>query len=113
MNMRTIPLALALILAIGATEAAHADDMAGMKGMSSTPAAKTGKGTGVIKAIDPSGGTVTIQHGPIPAVGWPAMTMTFKATPVALLHGLKVGEHIGFDAKVMGASAEVTAVRPN
>ena len=111
--MRAIPLAVALLLAIGATQMAHADDTAGMKGMSSTPAAKTGKGFGVIKAIDPQAGTVTIQHGPIPAVGWPAMTMTFKATPATLLHGLKVGEKIGFDAKVMGASAEVTAVRPN
>ncbi len=111
--MRAIPLAVALLLAIAATQVAHADDMPGMKGMSSTPAAKTGKGTGVIKAIDPAAGTVTIQHGPIPAVGWPAMTMTFKATPVALLHGLKVGEKISFGAKVMGASDEVTAVRQN
>jgi Cu(I)/Ag(I) efflux system protein CusF len=86
--------------------------MAGMQGMSSAPAAKTGKGTGVITGLDPKAGTLTIQHGPIPAVGWPAMTMTFKATPPALLAGLKVGEKIGFDARVRGTAAEVTAVRP-
>jgi Cu(I)/Ag(I) efflux system protein CusF len=86
--------------------------MSGMKDMASTPAAKTGKATGVIKAIDPKGGTLTIQHGPIPGVGWPAMTMTFKATPPALLKGLKVGQTIGFDTTVRGMSAEVTAIRP-
>ncbi len=40
------------------------------------------------------------------------MTMTFKAKPVTLLKGLKVGQTIGFDATVRGAAAEVTAVRP-
>ena len=109
--MRASPVALALVLALGVTAAANADDMAGMN-MSQASAAKTGKGTGVITALDPKAGTLTIQHGPIPAVGWPAMTMTFKATPPALLTGLKVGEKIGFDAKVRGMSAEVTAVRP-
>jgi Cu(I)/Ag(I) efflux system protein CusF len=81
--------------------------------MTAATTAKTGKGTGAIKAIDPVAGTVTIRHGPIPAVGWPAMTRTFKAKPVALLSGRKVGENISFDARVMGASAEVTAVGPN
>ncbi len=86
--------------------------MSGMSSTASKNAAKTGKAVGVIKAIDPKAGTVTIQHGPIPGVGWPAMTMTFKATPASLLEGLKVGERVGFDAKVRGMSADVTAVRP-
>jgi Cu(I)/Ag(I) efflux system protein CusF len=112
--MRATPLALACILAFAAAQAAAADDMAGMKGMTpaAAPAAKTGKGTGVITAVDPKAGTLTIQHGPIPAVGWPAMSMTFKASPTALLKGLKVGQKIGFDAKVKGMAADVTAVRP-
>ncbi|HEY1448637.1 MAG TPA: copper-binding protein [Caulobacteraceae bacterium] len=82
--------------------------------MSTGPAsaAKSGRATGVVKAIDPKAGTLTIQHGPIPGVGWPSMTMTFKSTPPSLLKGLKVGEKIGFDVKAQGAAAEVTAVRP-
>ncbi|MEJ0066398.1 MAG: copper-binding protein [Caulobacteraceae bacterium] len=86
-----------------------ADDMSGMS-MSST--AKHGRGSGVIKAIDPKASTITIQHGPIPTVGWPAMTMTFKAEPATLLKGLKVGEAIAFDCTVRGMAAEMTAVRP-
>jgi Cu(I)/Ag(I) efflux system protein CusF len=91
---------------------ALAQSMANMPGMNHAPAqAKTGQGTGVITAIDAKANTVTIKHGAIPAVGWPAMTMTFKATPPSLLHGLQVGQKVGFDTKVQGMSAEVTAVR--
>ncbi len=87
------------------------DDMSNMKGMA-TPAARHGQGVGVIRAIDARAGTLTLQHGPIPAVSWPAMTMTFTARPPRLLAGLRVGQTIGFDATVRGMAAEVTAVRP-
>jgi Cu(I)/Ag(I) efflux system protein CusF len=100
----------ALTLAAGT---ATADEMSNMKGMSAAPAAKHGQGTGVVRAIDAKAGTLTIQHGPIPGVGWPAMTMTFKARPAALLKGLKVGQTIGFDCMVRGVSADVTGVRPH
>jgi Cu(I)/Ag(I) efflux system protein CusF len=93
--------------------AAAQDTMKAMPGMQASPAAvaKHGQGKGVIKAIDPKAGTLTIQHGPIPAVSWPAMTMTFKAKPASLLKGLEVGQTIGFDTTVVGMSATVTAVR--
>ena len=112
--MRAIIYALVGALACAAAGSAVGQDMSNMKGMpaSAAPAAKHGHAVGVIKAIDPKAGTLTIQHGPIPGVGWPAMTMTFKAKPPALLEGLKVGQTIGFDATVRGASAEVTNVLP-
>jgi Cu(I)/Ag(I) efflux system protein CusF len=111
--MRAIAYAVIGILTLTAAGAADAQDtMKGMPGMSpSSPGVKHGQGTGVIKALDPKAGTVTLQHGPIPAVSWPAMTMTFKAKP-ALLKGLKVGQTIDFDCDVKGMAAEVTAVRP-
>ena len=110
--MRSIAYALTGVLILTAAGAAAADEMSNMKGMSAAPAARHGKATGVIKAIDPTAGTLTIQHGPIAAVGWPAMTMTFKAKPATLLKGLKVGQTIGFDTTVRGMDADVTAVRP-
>lgn len=118
--MRASTLALAGTLVVTLSGVAFAQDasMKGMPGMEdmpgmSTPAsgAKHGHGTGIIKALDRKAGSVTLQHGPIAAVSWPAMTMTFKAKP-ALLQGLKVGQTVDFDCDVMGASAEVTAVRP-
>ena len=88
--------------------------MANMSGMAmdTDAGAKTGSGVGVITAIDKAAGTLTIKHDAIPAVDWPAMTMAFKATPPALLDGLKVGEKIKFDVKVNGSDAEVTAATP-
>jgi Cu(I)/Ag(I) efflux system protein CusF len=109
--MRAIAYAIIGVLTLTMAGAAAADAMQGMA-MSGAPAARHGEGKGVIRAIDAKAGTVTIQHGPIAAVGWPAMTMTFKAKPAKLLTGLKVGETIGFDTTVRGMSADVTAVRP-
>jgi Cu(I)/Ag(I) efflux system protein CusF len=112
--MRAVVVVAALaslgLASLGLASLAQAQsNMQGMSGMSA-PATKHGQGTGVIKALDPKAGSITLQHGPIPAVSWPAMTMTFKAKP-ALLKGLKVGQTIGFDADVDGMAATVTAVR--
>ncbi len=38
---------------------------------------------------------VTLSHGPVPTIGWPAMTMSFRADPM-LLRGLKVGDQVRF-----------------
>ena len=69
--MRVLACALIGALTLAAAGAALADDMANMKGMAAT-AGKQGQGTGVIKAIDAKAGTITLKHGPIPAVSWPA-----------------------------------------
>ena len=109
--MRAFTCAIAAaVVALGAAGVATADNMQGMS-MSAAPAAKHGQGSGVIKAIDPGAGTLTIQHGPIPTVGWPAMTMTFKADPPALASAVKAGDRVAFDVKVQGSSNEVTAIR--
>jgi Cu/Ag efflux protein CusF len=52
--------------------------------------------TGVVKAVDPKAGTVTIAHQPISAIGWPAMTMPFKVADPALLDKLVAGSRIRF-----------------
>ena len=49
---------------------------------------------GVIEQL--TGNSITFSHEPVPAIGWPAMTMTFKLDPPALAKGLKVGEHVAF-----------------
>jgi Cu(I)/Ag(I) efflux system protein CusF len=103
--------AAAILAAVLAAPAVAADTMANMKGMPmASPAAKTGTASGVVTGIDSKAGTVTIKHGPITAVGWPAMTMTFKATPAALLSGVKAGDKVDFTVKVRGQDNEVTAL---
>jgi Cu(I)/Ag(I) efflux system protein CusF len=111
--MRTHILTLAAILVLGAAETANsAPDpaMADMKGMPAS-ATKTGKGVGVITEIDTKEGTLTIKHQPIPALGWPAMTMGFHARSPAMLNGLKVGQKIAFDANQGAGLPEITAIR--
>ena len=78
--------------------------------MAGGQAAMTGAGTGTITAVDASAGTVTIDHGAIPGVGWPAMAMTFTA-PAAVLANAKVGDRVAFDVSVHDGVNEVTALR--
>ncbi len=42
------------------------------------------------------GDAITLSHEPVPAIGWPAMTMTFKLKTVALAKGVKPGDHVTF-----------------
>lgn len=65
--------------------------------------------TGEIKSIDAKAGTVTIHHSPIRALSWPAMTMTFKATPDAL-KSAKPGQRVSFTLK--GPGSQVVAIEP-
>jgi len=41
-------------------------------------------------------GSITLSHEAVPAIGWPAMTMTFKLDPPSLSQGLKVGDRVAF-----------------
>lgn len=95
-----------------ATEAptTAAADMANMP-MASDAAAQTGTGTGVVTAIDADAGTITVEHGPIPAVGWPEMTMRFTGSP-AILAAARSGDRIEFDLVVRDGVNEITAIRP-
>lgn len=78
----------------------------------SAPAAKAATGSGTVTAVDATAGTITIDHGAIPEVGWPAMSMAFKANPPALASQVRAGDKISFDVEIKdGAAAEVTAVR--
>ncbi|CAM2826760.1 Cation efflux system protein CusF precursor [Brevundimonas diminuta] len=89
---------------------ATAGDMAATP-MAPAETVKSGVGTGVITKVDATTGSVTIDHGPIPGVDWPAMTMNFKAAP-AVVEKAKVGERVQFDVTVRGRESEVTAIRP-
>ncbi len=86
---------------------------AGATGPATSPdaGARSGSGAGVVTAVDVAAGTVTINHEAIPAVGWPAMTMSFTANP-AVVQQAAVGDRVQFDLTVRGNAAEVTTIRP-
>ena len=57
-------------------------------------AAGLAESTGRIESLGADG--VTISHQPVPAIGWPAMTMTFRVEQPALLKGIKKGDRVRF-----------------
>jgi len=62
------------------------------------PAAATGvfHGVGVVTAIDPQTGALTLDHGEIKGF-MGAMEMMYRVDPSALSAGLHVGNRVGFD----------------
>jgi Cu(I)/Ag(I) efflux system membrane fusion protein len=62
-----------------------------------SPAAPIYNTVGQIEAMDP--GSITLSHQPVPAIGWPAMTMTFRVADPTLLRGYRKGQRVrfGFD----------------
>jgi Cu(I)/Ag(I) efflux system periplasmic protein CusF len=81
-----------------------------MSNMAMPAGSKMGKGSGTVTAVDAATGKITLDHGAIPAVGWPAMKMGFSAKP-DLLKGIAVGDKVDFDLTVTGSAGEVTAIK--
>src|SRR6266851_10156550 len=70
--------------------------MPGMNDMKMNDATTTANGTGTITAVNPANHKVTFDHGPIPAIKWPAMTMEFAVAPSVDLAKLKTGDKVNF-----------------
>ena len=50
----------------------------------------------MVRGIDTKRYVLNLRHGPIPALGWPAMTMDFDVAPSVSLDGLLEGAEIHF-----------------
>jgi Cu/Ag efflux protein CusF len=63
------------------------------------PAAKTTahQAVGRVEDVDTKAGTVSLAHGAIASLKWPAMTMEFKVANKALLASLKPGSRVSFE----------------
>ena len=82
-----------------------------MKGMESS--AKPGavhKVSGTVKSVDQSAKTVTLDHGPVKTLNWPAMSMTFKVDDKVPMEKLKQGSKVDVDVVQRGKDYVVTAV---
>ena len=65
-------------------------------------------GTGDITQI--ADGKVTISHGPIAGIGWPAMTMPFSTESPEMLKALNVGDKVAFQFRKAGSDYVVTSI---
>jgi Cu(I)/Ag(I) efflux system membrane fusion protein len=66
--------------------------------------------SGVVVEMGKDG--VTLDHGPVPALKWPAMTMPFQWAQPALAQGLKVGQRVEFSFRQQGDEHIVTRIQP-
>lgn len=74
-----------------------------------SPAASTASATGVVEGVDPVAKTITIAHGAVESLKWPAMTMTFKAGDVDL-SSIKQGDRVSFEFTSTGMDGTVTSL---
>ena len=73
--------------------------------------AKTHKGTGTVTKVDPASGKVTIAHGPVQTLKWPAMTMAFGVRDKALLGKLSSGKKVEFEFVKQGSDYVITSAK--
>ena len=104
-----------LALSVTAIPVSHAQT-GGMGGMGSMGAdkkseAKSHKGVGTVKKVDAAAGTVTIAHGPIRSINWPAMSMTFAVKDKALLGKLAPEKKVEFEFVQQGSDYVITSAK--
>lgn len=64
-----------------------------------------------VKKVDPAKGTVTLAHGPVKSLKWPAMTMGFSVKDKTLFDKLKAGEKVEVEFVQKGKEYVVTSVK--
>ncbi len=80
--------------------------------MNDTKKATTASATGTITAVNPANHKVTFDHGPIPAINWPAMNMEFAVAPSVDLAKLKTGDKVNFTLSGSGGTYTVQSISP-
>jgi len=101
MNIKHITLATLFLVPV-----AYAADK---EPMDQKSAGQTATATGTVKKVNTESGTVTIAHGPVEALGWPSMTMGFKAKPNQL-KTLKEGDQVEFEFSSKGMDSTITRI---
>jgi Cu(I)/Ag(I) efflux system membrane fusion protein len=75
--------------------------LSGVRARQATSAAPAAKATpalheGIGRVEQLSAASVTLSHGPIPSISWPAMTMTFALASPELAKGVRAGDQVSF-----------------
>jgi Cu(I)/Ag(I) efflux system protein CusF len=108
LNAAIITLALAAAAPVFAQSGAmHGMGMDTAKGGQAT----VHEATGVVKSVDAAAGKVTLAHGPVKTLDWPAMTMTFGVKDKRLLDKLGAGQHVHVGFVKQGGGYVVTSVQ--
>jgi Cu(I)/Ag(I) efflux system protein CusF len=89
------------------------DMMKGMERQQANKGNKTARheAVGTVKSVDPAAGTVTLAHGPVKSLNWPAMTMGFTVKDKTLLDKLSVGKKVDVEIVQQDGKYVITAVK--
>lgn len=95
-----------------AQSAAHAAPVAAAAAASgaSAPQATPGEFSTRGRVVELAASSITLEHEPVPALKWPAMTMPFQLSQPHLAAGVKVGEAVRFRFRQHGDEHIVTAI---
>lgn len=115
--MKILTTTLSLVLL---APAAFADDMKHMEGMHMDDKsmkdmpmehqkAQTVSASGQVKKVDRERGTITIAHGPVDALKWPAMVMPFKAS-AQQMQKVSQGDEVEFEFTSSGMTSTLTSI---
>lgn len=107
---------LTLVVALSATPVLAEQKMMEampMEEMKEMPAAGLAVHTarGKVTRVDAAAGAVTLAHGPVESLGWPAMTMGFKVKDQTLFDRLAVGNDVEFEFQQGEKGYVVTGVK--
>ena len=119
---RLVVLSAVLALSVAMIPLSRAQGMGGMdmkgmdmgkdkKGADKKSDGKTHKGVGTVKKVDPASGKVTLAHGPIQTMNWPAMNMTFTVKDKAMLDKFSQDKKVEFEFVQQGSDYVVTSVK--
>jgi Cu(I)/Ag(I) efflux system protein CusF len=70
---------------------------------------KRASASGTVQSIDAAAKTITIAHGPVDALGWPGMTMSFQA-PNTDLAAFKAGDNVDFEFDSTGMDGTIVSI---
>lgn len=77
------------------------------------PAIGGHRAEGTVEDLDAKAGAVTVNHGPVASLKWPAMSMEFLVANPALLAGLKPGALVSFEfVERKPGEWVITAIKP-
>jgi Cu(I)/Ag(I) efflux system membrane fusion protein len=91
------------------------DSEASLSGVQARPIGGTSPAVSAPPALHQTSGrieqlkerSITLSHAPVPALNWPAMTMTFALQDPSLARGFKVGDQVTFAFDQAGGAPTV------
>lgn len=89
-------LALSLLLiACGEGQPGASQNRQSADAYATSPVERVHSAAGTVTAV--AGDQITISHGPVQGLGWPAMTMTFRVGAPEMVQDIRAGDRVAFE----------------